>query len=163
MSDPQDPRKSDEPVPPGAEDQTVEQPVAGAADETKQIQPEDAPPKADETTTESAAESPAGPPAGTPQWAPPPTVKKKGGFRRFAGHRATQLIAASAAGFIVGGAIVGTAVGFAVHDGDRRDRPGIARDWRDGPGAYRDFRDGPGRDWRDGDGDAPWRGYGSGI
>ncbi|MFJ8915679.1 hypothetical protein [Amycolatopsis sp. NPDC102389] len=118
MSDPQ--RPSDD------EDKTVEQPVAGT-----------------EKPAETPAAAPAGPPPGwvPAQQAPP----KKGGFRRFAGHRATQLVAVGALGFILGGGIIGTAVGLASRDGDRR--PGIAREHRGpgGHGMHRDFRDGPGR------------------
>ncbi|ONF66847.1 hypothetical protein [Amycolatopsis keratiniphila] len=101
------------------EDKTVEQP--SVADETPKQQPA----------------------------APPPVVQappRKGGFRRFAGHRATQLVAVGALGFVLGGGIIGTAVGLASRDGDR---PGFSREHR-GPGGHgmdRDFRDGPG--WRD--------------
>ncbi|MFD6067849.1 hypothetical protein [Amycolatopsis lurida] len=77
----------------------------------------------------------------TPKTQAPPA---KGGFRRFARHRATQLVAVGALGFIVGGGIIGTAVGLASRDGDRR--PGISREHRGpgGPGLHRDFRDGHG-------------------
>lgn len=103
------------------EDKTVEQPSV-----------------ADETPKQPAAPPPV-----------PQTPPRKGGFRRFAGHRATQLVAVGALGFLLGGGIVGTAVGLASRDGDR---PGFSREHRGhgGPGAHRDFRDGPGdRGWRD--------------
>ncbi|EME60058.1 hypothetical protein [Amycolatopsis decaplanina] len=125
MSDPQRPSED--------EDKTVEQPAAGNETPKKPVEPE------------TPAAAPAGPPPGWVQ-APP----KKGGFRRFAGHRATQLVAVGALGFILGGGIIGTAVGLASRDGDRR--PGISREHRGpgGPGVHRDFRDGPGdRGWRD--------------
>ncbi|OXM46230.1 hypothetical protein [Amycolatopsis alba] len=126
MSDPQRPSED--------EDKTVEQPVAG--DETAK--------KPAETPAETPA-APAGPPPGwvPVQQAPP----KKGGFRRFAGHRATQLVGVGLIGFILGGGIIGTAVGLASRDGDR---PGFSREHRGpGPNAHRDFRDGPGdRGWR---------------
>ncbi|MFI7117727.1 hypothetical protein [Amycolatopsis sp. NPDC049868] len=123
MSDPQRPSED--------EDKTVEQPAAGAE-------------KPDEKPAETPAAAPAGPPPGwvPAQQAPP----AKGGFRRFAGHRATQLVAVGVLGFVLGGGIIGTAVGLASRDGDR---PGFSREHR-GPGGHgmdRDFRDGPG--WRD--------------
>ncbi|MBB5854354.1 hypothetical protein ACFQ05_13670 [Amycolatopsis umgeniensis] len=134
MSDPQRPS--------GDEDKTVEQPAVG--DETAK-KPAETPA---ETTTETPAAAPTGPPPGwvPAQQAPP----AKGGFRRFVGHRATQLVAVGLIGFLLGGGIIGTAVGLAVARHD--DRPGISRDHRGpgGPGAHRDFRDGPGdRGWRD--------------
>lgn len=125
MSDPQRPSED--------EDKTVEQPAVG-----------DESPK---EPVETPAAAPTGPPPGwvPAQQAPP----AKGGFRRFAGHRATQLVAVGLLGFILGGGIIGTAVGVASRGGDR---PGFSREHRghDGPGAHRDFRDGPGdRGWRD--------------
>ncbi|WP_340685889.1 hypothetical protein LCL61_05815 [Amycolatopsis coloradensis] len=102
------------------EDKTVEQPSV-----------------ADENPKKPAEASAAPPPV---QQVPP----RKGGFRRFAGHRATQLVAVGALGFLLGGGIIGTAVGLASRDGDRR--PGISREHRGpgGPGMHRDFRDGHG-------------------
>ena len=138
MSDPQRPSED--------EDKTVEQPAVG--DETAKKPAEPA------AGTETPAEPPPAPPAGAPQWVPPQQQAPpgKGGFRRFAGHRATQLVAVGLLGFILGGGIIGTAVGFATHGGGRHgDRPGISREHRgqDGPGPHRDFRDGPGdRGWR---------------
>lgn len=96
-------------------------------------------PKVDETP----------PPAAQPVAAQPVATPKKSGFRRFAAARATQLVAVGLLGFILGGGVIGTAVGLAV--GRHDDRPGISRDHRgpDGHGAHRDFRDGPGdRGWR---------------
>ncbi|WP_409489300.1 hypothetical protein [Amycolatopsis sp. cmx-11-12] len=66
---------------------------------------------------------------------PPPVAPRKSGFRRFAAARATQLVAVGLLGFILGGGVIGTAVGLAV--GRHDDRPGISRE-------HRDFRDGPG-------------------
>ncbi|EMD30111.1 hypothetical protein [Amycolatopsis azurea] len=134
MSDPQRPS--------GDDDKTVEQPAVG--DETAK--------KPDETPSETPAAAPAEPPAGPPPgWVPPQQAPpEKGGFRRFAGHRATQLVAVGLLGFLLGGGIIGTAVGLAVARHD--DRPGISREHRGpgGPGMHRDFREGPGdRGWRD--------------
>ncbi|MEU3627353.1 hypothetical protein BS329_27030 [Amycolatopsis coloradensis] len=98
----------------------------------------------EDKTVEQPAETPASPPAAQPVVAP-----RKSGFRRFAAARATQLVAVGLLGFILGGGVIGTAVGLAV--GRHGDRPGIAREHRgpDGHGAHRDFRDGPGdRGWR---------------
>ncbi|HET6289692.1 MAG TPA: hypothetical protein VFG15_23480 [Amycolatopsis sp.] len=127
MSDPQRP----------SEDETVQQPVVG--DESPE-KPADTP-----------AAAPAGPPPGwvPAQQAPP----AKGGFRRFAGHRATQLVAVGLLGFVLGGGIIGTAVGVASRGGDR---PGFSREHRgpDGHDGHRGFRDGPG------DRDRPDRSHG---
>lgn len=98
----------------------------------------------DDKTVEQPAETPPPPPP-----AQPVATTKKSGFRRFAAARATQLVAVGLLGFILGGGVIGTAVGLAV--GRHDDRPGISREHRgpDGPGAHRDFRDGPGdRGWR---------------
>ncbi len=172
MSDPQDPQKrpSGEPASAGADDKTVEQPLVdgtagSAADETvKNETPADgaatedvvsenaeqAPPKA----TETPSAAPTGPPAGAPQWVPQQqAAKRSSGFRRFAGARATQLVGVGLIGFILGGGIIGTAVGLASRDGGRPDRPGFSREYRGGHdgGPHRDFRDGPGdRGWRGG-------------
>jgi hypothetical protein len=133
MSDPQRPS--------GDDDKTVEQPTVGADETAKNEKPAEA---TTEATAETPAAAPAGPPVGGPQWVPQQTAKK-GGFRRFAGHRATQLVGVGLIGFILGGGIIGTAVGFASRDGGRHgDRPGFSREYRgpDGPGHHRDFRDG---------------------
>ncbi|ANN21269.1 hypothetical protein SD37_40655 [Amycolatopsis orientalis] len=124
MSDPQRPSDDD--------DKTVEQPAV-EADETAK--------KPAEPETPAAAHT--GPPP------VPPAPPAKGGFRRFAGHRATQLVAVGVLGFVIGGGVIGTAVGLAAHHGDR---PGFSRGHHGsaGPGGYRDFRDGHGdRGWRD--------------
>ncbi|MFD5091703.1 hypothetical protein ACFWMR_13950 [Amycolatopsis thailandensis] len=129
MSDPQRPSED--------EDKTVEQPAVG--DET--AKPVEPPAEAQAGTPAAAGPPPGWVPA---QQAPP----KKGGFRRFAGHRATQLVAVGLLGFILGGGVIGTAVGLASRDGDW---PGFSREHRgqDGPGAHRDFHGGPGdRGWR---------------
>lgn len=139
MSDPQRPS--------GDEDKTVEQPAVGADETAKTEKP-----------AEATAETPAAAPTGPPPAAPPVQPPRKGGFRRFAGHRATQLVGVGLIGFILGGGVIGTAVGLASRDGGRHgDRPGISREHRGGPdarGPHRDFRDDRGdrgdRGWRDG-------------
>ncbi|WP_181773129.1 hypothetical protein [Amycolatopsis pittospori] len=144
MSDPQRPS--------GDDDKTVEQPAVSADEAAKTEKPA-------ETTAETPAAAPAGPPRSST--APPPTgpspaaavppaavqPPRKGGFRRFAAARATQLVAVGVLGFVLGGGIIGTAVGLASRDGGRHgDRPGFSREYRgpDGHGPHRDFRDGPG-------------------
>ncbi|KZB81671.1 hypothetical protein [Amycolatopsis regifaucium] len=127
MNDPQRPSED--------EDKTVEQPAVGGESPKKPAEPE------------TPAAAPAGPPPG---WVPAPQAPPaKGGFRRFAGHRATQLVAVGVLGFLLGGGVIGTAVGLASRDGDR---PGFSREHHGsaGPGGHRDFRGGHGdRDWRD--------------
>ncbi|WP_414936314.1 hypothetical protein [Amycolatopsis sp. cmx-11-51] len=102
-------------------------------------------PSDDDKTVEQPAETPA--PVAQPVAGP-----KKSGFRRFAAARVTQLVAVGLLGFILGGGVLGTAVGLAV--GRHGDRPGISREHRgpDGPGAHRDFREGPGDRGRRNDG-----------
>ncbi len=102
----------------------------------------------DDKTVEQPVETPAATSAEPPPAAVPPHQSqlplKKGGFRRFAAARATQLVAVSLLGFLLGGGIIGTAVGLAV--GRHDDRPGISRHHHgpDGHGPHRDFRGGPG-------------------
>ncbi|MEV6910292.1 hypothetical protein [Amycolatopsis sp. NPDC051071] len=120
MSDPQRPA--------GDDDKTVEQPAETTAETPADAAPAASPPPA------------AAPPAAA---VPPQQPPKKGGFHRFAAARATQLVAVGLLGFLLGGGIIGTAVGLAV--GDRHDdRPGISREHRgpDRHGPMRDFHDG---------------------
>jgi len=74
----------------------------------------------------SAADAPAGPPpppAATP--APPAAVPApRGRARRFAGHRATQLVAVGLLGLVLGGGIVGA---VAANRFDDRGGPGHVR------------------------------------
>ncbi|MFJ5989405.1 hypothetical protein [Lentzea sp. NPDC092896] len=72
----------------------------------------------------TAAEAPAGPPpppAATPSAAVP---APRGRARRFAGHRATQLVAVGLLGFVLGGGIVGA---VAANRFDDRGGPGHVR------------------------------------
>ncbi|ADJ42050.1 hypothetical protein AMES_0222 [Amycolatopsis mediterranei S699] len=62
-------------------------------------------------------------------WGPPPAAARpSGGFRRFVGHRATQLVAVGVLGMLVGAGIVG-GVAAASHHGPRDGRPGIHRQY----------------------------------
>ncbi|SDZ40798.1 hypothetical protein SAMN05421504_11578 [Amycolatopsis xylanica] len=99
-------------------------------------------------TAETKAEAPAGPPpvAGPPpgyQAAYPQQPREPGKFKRFAGHRATQLVAVGVLGLVIGGGIVGAATGFGHGHGPRDGRAGIHRQhdgFPGGPGFH-----GPGR------------------
>jgi len=115
----------------------------------------------------AAAPSAAGqPPTNPPPANPAPAAAQPAGptppgrFRRFAGARATQLVAAGLVGLLLGG----LAVGLIDNSRDHRDGgPAAVREYRgpDGPGGPgdrgprfdRDFRGGPDRD-------APRRGNG---
>jgi hypothetical protein len=77
-----------------------------------------------DTPAATAAEAPAGPP-------PPPTATpsvatpaRPGRARRFAGHRATQLVAVGLLGLVLGGGIVGA---VAANRFDERGGPGHVR------------------------------------
>jgi len=148
MSDPTDrPRDpAPEPVPPaGAEDPTVEHPTPSVPRPDGAAAPAAEPAAA---APEPAAHPQAGPvPPPQPAWGVPAQPRQPGGFRRFVGHRATQLVGVGLLGVLVGGGIVGTIAAVNHHDG----RPGHYRVYDGGPG----FR-GPGFDGRgpgfDGDG-----------
>jgi hypothetical protein len=74
-------------------------------------------------------------------WGPPQAAQRpSGGFRRFVGHRATQLVAVGVLGLLVGGGIVG-GIAAATNHGPRDGRPGIHRQYN-GPNG------GPGSDGR---------------
>ncbi|MFF1608658.1 hypothetical protein ACFVYA_12815 [Amycolatopsis sp. NPDC058278] len=65
-------------------------------------------------------------------WGPPPAAPRQpGGFRRFVGHRATQLVGVGVLGMLLGATIVG-GIAAASHHGPRDGRPGIHRQY-DGP------------------------------
>ena len=66
-------------------------------------------------------------------WGPPQAAapRQPGGFRRFVGHRATQLVGVGVLGLLIGGGIVG-GIAAATHHGPRDGRPGIHRQY-DGP------------------------------
>lgn len=88
-------------------------------------------------TAETKAEAPAHQ-APYPQQPPQP-----GRFKRFAGHRATQLVAVGVLGLVIGGGIVGAATGFGHGSGPRDGRRGVHRQY-DGALGGPGFR-GPGR------------------
>lgn len=140
MTDPQDKPQNKAEEPAASDAPTVEtpqeQPVTEAAE-----------------TTETKAEAPAGPPPFAPpppgyQPAYPQQPRQPGKFRRFAGHRATQTVAAGVLGLVLGGVIVGAATGFGHGGGPRDGRPGIHRQhegFPGGPGVRGPGRDGDGR------------------
>lgn len=120
----------------------------------------------------AAADTPATdtpPPAEQPPATPPPAAPapvagepaEPGRFRRFAGARATQLVAAGLVGLLVGGLAVGLIEGRDHRDGG----PAAVREYRGpggpagpgdrGPRFERDFRGGPDRELpRRGDGES---------
>jgi hypothetical protein len=152
----------EEKVPEGTEPPTVEQPTtvqptaeAAAADQAppapstpEPAAPADAPPSADQTAVHGQ------PPPPTPQlsqpgpgqaygaWGPPPAARRQpGGFRRFVGHRATQLVGVGVLGVLIGGGIVGGIAAATDHHGGR---PGIHRQYG-GPNGNQGFNGhGPG-------------------
>ncbi|WP_370970015.1 hypothetical protein [Amycolatopsis sp. cg9] len=176
----------EEKAPQGADQPTVEQPTTTtpAAPGQPPAQPaaaapgEPAAPAADQTAVLGQQPPPAAgagqqaPP--TPQlsqpgpgqsygaWGPPQAApRQSGGFRRFVGHRATQLVAVGVLGLLVGGGIVG-GIAAASHHGPRDGRPGIHRQYN-GPGGHQDGR-GPGfRGGQGNQGGNPGQGSGDGI
>lgn len=120
--------------PPSADAPTVVQPAAVAAE---QPAPQPAP-QPNPQPTGPAPDQAAAPPA-------PPVVDRSGGFRGFARHRATQLVAAGIVGALLGGGVVAT-VEAVSHRSDGN-RPAFARQLdggQFGPGqGQRGFR-GPG-------------------
>ncbi|SEF30524.1 hypothetical protein SAMN05421837_105262 [Amycolatopsis pretoriensis] len=66
-------------------------------------------------------------------WGPPAAAaapRQPGGFRRFVGHRATQLVGVGVLGLLIGGGIVGGIAAATHHGGGPRDgRPGIHRQY----------------------------------
>jgi hypothetical protein len=61
-------------------------------------------------------------------WGPQAPARQPGGFRRFVGHRATQLVGVGVLGLLIGGGIVG-GIAAATHHGPRDGRPGIHRQY----------------------------------
>lgn len=145
----------EEKVPEGPDQPTVEQPTAhtGAAEQPTAQQPatpaaEPAPagttalPNAAQAPDQTAAHGQQPPPAPpTPQlsqpgpgpaygaWGPPQAAPRQpGGFRRFVGHRATQLVGVGVLGLLIGGGIVG-GIAAATSHGPRDGRPGIHRQY----------------------------------
>ncbi|VVJ23724.1 Translation initiation factor 2 domain [Amycolatopsis camponoti] len=96
----------------------------------------------------------AGPGPGYGAWGPPPAAARQpGGFRRFVGHRATQLVAVGVLGVLIGGGIVG-GIAAATSHGPRDGRPGIHRQHAvPGPGGGQGF-DGRGFPGRGGGGNS---------
>ncbi|MEU4805870.1 hypothetical protein [Actinosynnema sp. NPDC023587] len=84
------------------------------------------------------------------QHIPPPHVPPttRGGFGRFARHRATQLVAVGLIGLVLGGGLVAL---FDRGGHGRGDRPGLSRmdDRHPGRGPGRDSDRHPGREFRD--------------
>ncbi|EOD67160.1 hypothetical protein [Amycolatopsis vancoresmycina] len=101
-------------------------------------------PPADQTAVHGQQPPPAPPtpqlsqpgPGQTYAWGPP-AARQPGGFRRFVGHRATQLVGVGVLGLLVGGGIVG-GIAAATHHGPRDGRPGIHRQY-DGPNGNQGF------------------------
>jgi hypothetical protein len=139
-------------VPERADQPTEQLPEAAAGQEKPAApgtsEPAPAPGAADETAVHGEQPPPAPP---TPQlsqphgaWTPPPPPPRQpGGFRRFAGHRATQLVGVGLLGALIGGGIVG-GIAAASHHGPRDGRPGIHRQYDGnqgfpgrGPGQHR--------------------------
>ncbi|MGW3960209.1 hypothetical protein ACWED2_10345 [Amycolatopsis sp. NPDC005003] len=140
----------EEKAPDGAEQPTVEHPTAATPPTAASGDPagtpasEPAESASDQASSATAADQtavhgqqpPPGPQFAQPApgqpyaaWGPPPAAPRQpGGFRRFVGHRATQLVAVGVLGMLVGGVIVGgiAAVG---HHGPRDGRPGIHRQY----------------------------------
>lgn len=124
MNEPQDHAQTPEPeaappVTPGPaadEQPTVVTPAAGAAESPQQAGPP----------------SQAGPPpqAGPPQppyaqgpypqgpYGPPPGPQRPSSFKKFATHRATQLVAVGVLGLVIGGGVIGAIDGFGGNHGN---------------------------------------------
>ncbi len=114
--------------------------AAGAADQTA-VHGQQAPAQPAPHTPQLSQPGP-GPAYGA--WGPPQAAPRQpGGFRRFVGHRATQLVAVGVLGLLIGGGIVG-GIAAATSHGPRGDRPGIHRQYN-GPNQGPDGRGFPGR------------------
>ncbi|GAA4542767.1 hypothetical protein [Amycolatopsis samaneae] len=143
MTNPADPQREPTPgaVPPPAgadhptaDQPTVEQPPAAAGRVSPPAaQPAAGQPVADAASEQASPSSPPPPAAGATPPPPPgvwgapaatPGPRQPGGFRRFAGHRATQLVAVGVLGLVVGGGVVGIIAASTHHNGPR---PGVAR------------------------------------
>jgi hypothetical protein len=147
---PRDPESGQVPPHAGAEDPTVEQPrpeaeTAKLEEPAEAAKSEDVEKPAEETTAANAQQAPPAPgqvpPAqGQAAYGPPPpgwvpaglqAPPRRGGFRRFAGHRATQLVGVGLLGMLIGGGIVGGIAAATFHDGGR---PSIHRSYDGGSG-----------------------------
>ncbi|MET8848247.1 hypothetical protein [Amycolatopsis sp. NPDC004625] len=137
----------------------VSQPAAGG-DPAAQV-------PADQTAVHGQQPPPAPPtpqlsqpgPGQTYAWGAPPP-QQPGGFRRFVGHRATQLVGVGVLGLLVGGGIVG-GIAAATHHGPRDGRPGIHRQYN-GPNGNQGFN-GPGFGGRGNTGSGTGTGDGTGT
>ncbi|MCP2199847.1 hypothetical protein [Lentzea flava] len=96
---------AEQPVQPGPQ-ATAEQSAAAASQPTGAQAAATGPQATTEQPAATAAEAPAAPHAAAPI-PPPAPPAAPGRFRRFAGHRATQLVAAGLLGLVLGGGIVG--------------------------------------------------------
>ena len=130
------------------------EPAPGPADQASAVPsaPETAEPTAQGDAPQTAVHGQQPPP--TPQlsqpgpgqaygaWGPPPPAQRQpGGFRRFVGHRATQLVGVGVLGVLIGGGIVGGIAAATDHHGGR---PGIHRQYG-GPNGNQGFNGhGPG-------------------
>lgn len=139
---------------PAAESGTAQVPPAAPADQTAVLGQQPPPaagpgPQAQPLPTAASQQAPPTPQLSQPgpgqtygAYGPPQAApRQQGGFRRFVGHRATQLVAVGVLGLLVGGGIVG-GIAAASHHGPRDGRPGIHRQYN-GPGGNHDGR-GPG-------------------
>ena len=144
-----------------------EVPGAPSAAAQAQEQPGAVPP-ADQTAVhgEQAPPTPQlsqpGPGQAYAAWGPPPAAGSRppGGFRRFVGHRATQLVGVGVLGVLVGGVVVG-GIAAVTHHGPRDGRPGIHRQY-DGPAGNHGF-DGRGPGFGGRGGNSGNSGSGDGI
>ncbi|GAA3536569.1 hypothetical protein GCM10022222_20370 [Amycolatopsis ultiminotia] len=107
----------------------------------------------------------AGPPVPQLQWGVPLPPRRRGGFRRFVGNRATQLVGVGVLGLLVGGGVVGGVMVATQHS----DHPTMSqyggRHFRgsEGPGQGFGTPGNPGAPGRNFGGQAPNGGYGTGI
>ncbi|MFD9705848.1 hypothetical protein [Lentzea sp. NPDC059081] len=118
------PLPADAPATPGQHPATTPQPTAELPQQPAPQQPAPQQPTAAQPTAEHAAAAPPPPPppaAGVPVTAVP---AQPGRVRRFAGHRATQLVAVGLLGLVLGGGVVGA---VAANRFDHRGGPGHVR------------------------------------
>ncbi|MBE1499438.1 hypothetical protein H4696_006538 [Amycolatopsis lexingtonensis] len=138
------------------------EPAAPAADQTAVLGQQ--PPAQPATPAAGGGQAPPTPQLSQPgpgqsygAWGPPAAApRQSGGFRRFVGHRATQLVAVGVLGLLVGGGIVG-GIAAASHHGPRDGRPGMHRQYS-GPQGF----DGRGPGFRGGQGNNQGNNQGSG-
>ncbi|MEU0878420.1 hypothetical protein ABZ345_07490 [Lentzea sp. NPDC005914] len=127
---PQEPSRKDPQAAQPAADQATT-PLPADAPATPGQQPAPAQPDPGHPAATAAEPSPAAapvPPAAAP--VPPAAPARPGRARRFAGHRATQLVAVGLLGLVLGGGIVGA---IAANRMDHRGGPGHVRMYDRGP------------------------------